>query len=91
MCCIMVRTVPMSNGNPLGMQEVIEGIQAELADDRYKGRFSIMPIPNVAGVYYGRDVGYSVEQIELSAEVQAISATAIRKERGIKLEREHVQ
>lgn len=91
MCCIMVRTVPMSDGNPLGLDEVIKGIQAELQDEKYKGRFSIMPIPNVAGVYYGRDVGYNVEQIELSAEIHAISATAIRKERGIKLEREHVQ
>lgn len=91
-CCIMVRTVPMSNGNPLGLQAVFEGIQAELSDPKYRGRYSIMAIPNVAGVYYGRDVGYVVEEIELPAEVQAISATAIRKERGIVgLEREHLQ
>lgn len=91
MCCIMVRTVPMSNGNPLGLNEVIEGIQKELTDEKYRGKYSIMPIPNVAGVYYGRDVGYVVEEIELPADIQAISATAIRKERGLGLERENLQ
>ncbi len=91
MCCIMVRTVPLSNSNPLSLQEVINGIQTELSDEKYKGKYSIMPIPNVAGVYYGRDVGYIVEEIELPADIQAISATKIREERGIKLEREHVQ
>lgn len=90
-CCIMVRTVPMSNGNPLGLQQVFEGIQAELTEEKYRGRFSIMAIPNVAGVYYGRDVGYVVEEIELPADIQAISATAIRKERGLGLERENLQ
>lgn len=90
-CCIMVRTVPMSNGNPLGLQQVFEEIQAALSDEKYRGRFRIMAIPNVAGVYYGRDVGYVVEEIELPVDIQAISATAIRKERGLGLERESLQ
>lgn len=82
-CCIMVRYVPVSDNNPLCMTKVFEGIQAELSDQKYRGRYSIVAVPNVAGVYYGRDVGYVVEEIELPAEIQAISATAIRKERGI--------
>lgn len=90
-CCIMVRTVPMSNGNPLGLREVFEGIQNELTDPKYRGRYSIMAVPNVAGVYYGRGVGYHIEEIELPEEIQAISATAIRKERGLGLERESLQ
>lgn len=89
MCCIMVRTVPASNGNPLGVTEVVDGIQHELQDPKYRGRYNIMVVPNVAGVYYGRDVGYEIEQIDLPADIQAISATAIRKERGISLDREN--
>jgi hypothetical protein len=34
-------------------------------------------------VYYGRDVGYKVEQLHLGAEIEAISATDIRKSMGI--------
>lgn len=34
--------------------------------------------PDIAGVAYGRGVGYFVEEIELPADVQAISATEIR-------------
>jgi threonine synthase len=39
--------------------------------------------PNITGVYYGRDVGYKVEQIHLAPEIENISATEIRKQMGI--------
>lgn len=91
-CTILVRTVPCSNANPIGLQQVFEGIREVLdADEKYKGRFAVMAVPNIAGVYYGRDVGYNVEEIDLGAEIHAISATAIRKERGITHNRENVQ
>lgn len=90
-CTILVRTMPVSKSNPLGLQGVFQVIQEALQDEKYKGRYGIMAAPNVAGVYYGRDVGYNVEQIELSPELQAISTTDIRKERGIKFDRERVR
>lgn len=91
-CTIMVRMVPCSNANPIGIQGVFDGIREVLdADDSYKGKYAIMRVPNIAGVYYGRDVGYNVEQIDLGADIHAISATAIRKERGIEFNRENVQ
>lgn len=43
----------------------------------------IMRLPNITNIVYGRDVGYKIEQVELSAEIQAISATQKRKELGI--------
>lgn len=43
----------------------------------------IMRLPNITNIVYGRDVGYKIEQVELSAEIQAISATQKRKEMGI--------
>lgn len=33
---------------------------------------------NVAGVYYGRDVGYTVERVRLKPEVEAVRASDIR-------------
>lgn len=43
----------------------------------------IMKLPNITNIVYGRDVGYTIEQIDLGAEIHAISATQKRKEMGI--------
>ena len=40
--------------------------------------FKIMMVPNITNICYGRGVGYKIEEIELSKEVQEISATKIR-------------
>lgn len=40
-------------------------------------------IPDIKGVYYGRKVGYEVEEIVLDEETQKISGTKIRKEMGL--------
>lgn len=43
----------------------------------------VMKLPNITNIIYGRDVGYKIEKVDLSAELQAISATQKRKEMGI--------
>lgn len=43
----------------------------------------IIKLPNITNIIYGRDVGYKIEKIELSPEIQQISATQRRKEMGI--------
>lgn len=43
----------------------------------------IIRLPNITNIVYGRDVGYKIEQVELDAETEAISATQKRKEMGI--------
>ena len=37
-----------------------------------------MLVPNITNICYGRGVGYKIEEIELSKEIQEISATKIR-------------
>ena len=37
-----------------------------------------MMVPNITNICYGRGVGYMIEEIELSKEIQEISATKIR-------------
>ena len=54
-----------------------------LADDECRlwmndGMLKIMVIPDIEGVYYGRDVGYKIEQLIVPEEVSSISATKIR-------------
>lgn len=43
----------------------------------------VVRLPNITNIVYGRDVGYKIEQVDLSPEIQAISATQKRKEMGI--------
>jgi len=67
--------------NPFDYVDVVEGIHKKL-EDKYSGKYYIMSFPNITGVYYGRDVGYKVEKINLDPQTESISATQIRKEMG---------
>lgn len=75
---VMVRSMPRSEKNPFGIEEIESRVLERLK--QYGHRVRVESVPNVAGVYYGRDVGYNVEHIELPPEIQAISATKIREE-----------
>jgi adenylylsulfate kinase len=44
----------------------------------HAGRFVIVPVPNITHVFYG-DVGYVVECIVLDVNIEAISATQLRR------------
>lgn len=67
-----------SEKDPLSYQEVVEFISNNGVSRPFAVKF-----PNITNIVYGRDVGYKIEQIDLGAEVHAISATQKRKELGI--------
>jgi adenylylsulfate kinase len=76
--CIAVRDTGGTDiNNPLGFEDVRARIEHSLRE--YEGRFSVLSIPNVTHVFYGRDVGYVIEKIELDAALQSVSATEIRR------------
>lgn len=80
--CIAVRdTQGTDAGNPLSFEDVKARIEAGLA--RHAGRFVVMPLPNISHVFYGRDVGYAIERIDLDAATETISATALRRSAGL--------
>ena len=75
--CIAVRdTVGTDASNPYSFEYVRARIEHALRE--HEGRFLVVQLPNITNVFYGRDVGYAVERIDLDQEVEAISATAIR-------------
>ncbi|MBS0533666.1 MAG: adenylyl-sulfate kinase [Proteobacteria bacterium] len=75
--CIAVRdTHGLDAKNPLPFFAVKRRIEAALS--AYDGRFIVVPLPNITNVFYGRDVGYTVERIVLDDETERISATEIR-------------
>ncbi len=75
---IMVRDCDGEN-NPYGYGTVRRKIIRRLRE--YRGMFEVVRVPNITNICYGRDVGYSIDKIELPAEVEAISATKIRNAR----------
>ena len=75
--CIAVRdTHGLDEKNPLPYFAVKQRIEAALS--AYDGRFVVVPLPNITNVFYGRDVGYTVERIVLDEATENISATKIR-------------
>lgn len=66
-----------SEKDPLTFNEVAEGIKTTEQSP------FIVKMPNITNIVYGRDVGYKIEQIDLGADIHAISATQKRKEMGI--------
>jgi adenylylsulfate kinase len=68
-----------SEKDPLSFDQV----KGYIAKDPVMDKAMIIKVPNITNIVYGRDVGYKIEQIELSPEMQAISATQKRKELGL--------
>jgi hypothetical protein len=80
---ICVRDVKPDEKNPWTAEQVVENISAKLKHWIDSDMLKVMVLPDIEGVYYGRDVGYKVEQLQAPKEIQEISATKIRKEMGI--------
>jgi len=70
--------MPIDEKNPFRFEEVKANIDNSLKNE-YDGFYEIISVPNITKIFYGRDVGYGIEYIDLPAEIQAISATNIRE------------
>jgi len=76
--CIAVRdTGGRDDDNPLGYESVRARIEHGLRE--HEGRFIVVPLPNIEYVFYGRDVGYTIERIDVDRATETISATEIRR------------
>ena len=75
--CIQIRDVQGVDDNPFDFETVKKNIEDRL-NPEFEGRFKIMLVPNITNICYGRGVGYKIEEIVLSEEIQKISATKIR-------------
>jgi adenylylsulfate kinase len=76
--CIAVRnTEGTDHKNPFGFEYVKSRIDHGLRE--FEGRFTVIPLPNIGHVFYGRDVGYEVERINLDECFEDMAATEIRR------------
>jgi adenylylsulfate kinase len=67
-----------SEKDPLSYQQVVGHIVSDDARHLF-----VIKVPNITNMVYGRDVGYKIEQVDLGADIHAISATQKRKEMGL--------
>ena len=76
-CCIALRNVGgIDDSNPYDFARVRREIHAACVE--FGNKIKVIEIPNIMDVFYGRGVGYNIEQLELSKELQDVSATKIR-------------
>jgi hypothetical protein len=75
--CIAVRdTAGNDEKNPYEFELIQARIEAAMT--RHQGRFVIVRVPNITAIFFGRNVGYIVERIDLDERLQSISGTQIR-------------
>lgn len=80
---IMIRDCQGWNGsNPFSANQAKEMIKRDL-DPIYQGQYEIIIVPNIVNITYGRKVGYKIEQEVFDDTIHNISATKIRKDRGL--------
>jgi nicotinamide mononucleotide adenylyltransferase len=75
---LAVRETPRGPKDPLPSYIRLAKIWKRYGDDRVTG----IIIPDIKGVYYGRDVGYDVKELVPPQEIAAISGTKIRERAG---------
>ena len=76
--CIAVRnTQGIDEKNPFDFEYVRARIEHGLRE--YQGRFVVVPVPNISNIFYGRDVGYTIERIDLDTALEGVSATEARR------------
>ena len=75
--CIQIRDVQGVDDNPFDLETVKKNIEDRL-NPEFKEQFKVMLVPNITNISYGRGVGYKIEEVVLSEEIQKISATKIR-------------
>jgi hypothetical protein len=72
-------TYKTSDKDPLTFEEV----KGYISKDEFMDEALVVKLPNITNIVYGRDVGYKIEQVDLGADIHAISATEKRKQMGI--------
>ena len=68
--------------NPFEYNEVIANIKEALSKEgfEYNQEYTVMLVPNIVDISYGRGVGYTFTEHDLGEDIHNISATKIREQ-----------
>lgn len=72
---IAIRNTERSPENPYTAGERVETIRSRF---RHQRRVRVIVIPDIEEMVYGREVGYTVREMRMAPDIEAISATRIR-------------
>jgi hypothetical protein len=76
-CCLAIRDVAgTDDSNPYDFKKVKQEVKDACIE--FGDKVRVVELPNITDVFYGRGVGYNIEQLTLSKELQDVSATKIR-------------
>ena len=78
--CIAIRDVEPDENQPWSAEEVKWVIETQLKDLIGEGRVTVIIIPDIESVNYGRGVGYEIIEHTPPEEIKVISATEIRRQ-----------
>lgn len=78
--CVAIRDTEISESNPYSVTERADMLTEMFRDEIHQGRVLLWMIPDISEVCYGRKVGWGIREIRLDEQIEAISATQIRKE-----------
>ena len=73
---ILCRAEDKGEKNPYSFEDRVDMINKALVE--YKDKYVVLLVPNITHITYGRDVGYTIEQEHLGADIESISATKLR-------------
>jgi adenylylsulfate kinase len=76
--CIAIRDTEISDDNPFTVEERRTMILESLAE--YGDLVTIVVIPDIDEIAYGRKVGYRVTEVTLDEEIEGISGTGTRRQ-----------
>ena len=82
---ILLRESDGTDKNPYDQEEREEEIHRVLVEEEGFDYdcFEVFYVPNIVNITYGRDVGYKIEEETFDKEIEDISATKMRQERGL--------
>ena len=75
---IMIRDVPTDEKNPFTAHQVMNLWNKVYENEIKTGLVKVMIVPDIASVNYGRNVGWSVVEIQVNDNIANISASEIR-------------
>jgi len=74
-----IRDTEISETDPYTVEEREKMIREAFPDET---RVSIITVPDIAEIVYGRKVGYGIRCLQLDESTEAISGTEIRRQRA---------
>jgi energy-coupling factor transporter ATP-binding protein EcfA2 len=75
-----VRDTKLGPNDPYTVGQRVEGIRQVFPDEK---QVKIISMPDISEVCYGRNVGWGIREIRFDEKTESISATEIRKRKGI--------